>query len=787
MDRSKSIVRWWDILSVLLMMCALLTSATRLYATRWTGFLERAQYLVILGAAAGLLLGQSRFSKGWVRFFALAYTLFAIPWQLGTTAGSAVPWQERLISLQARMATASYEFIHSQVVHDPILFLTLMTLLFWIIGLVSGYYLTRHGQPWPAILSSGITMIVIDHYDPGLSSWGRYVIIFVILSLLLIGRMTYLHYRHEWQSTGVMPAPGASLDLGRAAMFAVVALVAAAWLAPGLGGALPQVSRMWVEVTKPWQQLSHRFSDAFSSLQSSVGSVGDIYGDNLSLGTGANQGDGIVFTVRASIEPPPGARYYWKNRSYDTYTTNQWAAPSTQTQSENPNEPALPIPQWKGREEVTFTFESQVSLLNTLFTSPVPIWVSRPGDMAGVNTGNDTWDTMYINANPPLHAGETYQVRGMVSIPTITELQEAGVDYPEWVTQRDLQIPDGFPTERFKQLAESITTGMTNPYDKAAAITQWLRQNIQYSTNIPNPPAGIEPLEWFLFVYREGFCNYYASGEVMLLRSIGIPARLSVGYAEGQISKDAPIFTVRNHDSHAWPEVFFPGYGWVEFEPTVSQAQRVLLPGSGPQEGDPNFVDPSLRGRGDLPLGPLEDNPRDIGGFGGSQSAQRAATIRKIIIIGSPLALILMIGVAWRTARVRYQVPAFPIWLETRLSQNGRPVPKWLSGWARRAHATPMAKAYGLLNQALKILGKPPHPSDTPSERGSQLMGILPQAVNPVQTVVTEYQVSQYSPHIGDLGKIRSASDRVRRLAYEEVVRRLARRFWRGFLRHVGR
>ena len=95
---------------------------------------------------------------------------------------------------------------------------------------------------------------------------------------------------------------------------------------------------------------------------------------------------------------------------------------------------------------------------------------------------------------------------------------------------------------------------------------------------------------WVLFHTKKGFCNYYASDEVLLLRSIGIPARMAVGFAEGEGSNDSTArgesFIVRNHDAHAWPEVYFPNIGWVEFEPTVNQ-NPIVRPATQPKIATP--------------------------------------------------------------------------------------------------------------------------------------------------------------------------------------------------------
>ena len=162
-----------------------------------------------------------------------------------------------------------------------------------------------------------------------------------------------------------------------------------------------------------------------------------------------------------------------------------------------------------------------------------------------------------------------------------------------------LQLP-GDITPRTKDLAKKIASDITSPYDIANAVTQYLRTNIVYELSIDQPPPKQERIDWFLFDYQRGFCNYYASAEVILLRTLGIPARMAVGFAQGERkvsdtnqppigvgpvsndtqSNDTSTYVVRQKDAHAWPEVFFPGIGWVEFEPTVSQPDIARIPGN---------------------------------------------------------------------------------------------------------------------------------------------------------------------------------------------------------------
>ncbi|MCL4559397.1 MAG: transglutaminase domain-containing protein [Chloroflexi bacterium] len=765
-------MRWWDWVTAFSLMILLITSSTRLYATHWTNYLERIQYLAFLGGLIGLALGQSRFSPRLVKWLAFGYTLFAIPWQLGETAGVGVPWDQRLNSLITRISIATNEVFHYQSVQDPILFLFLMALLFWLVSLISGYFLTRYGKPWQAILPAGIIMIVISHYDPGLAISGNYLAIYVFFSLLLLGRVTFLRYRAEWRAAGMVPSPGASLDIGRAALVSVVVLVMLAWTVPALAASLPPASEIWVEISKPWDNLSHRFSDAFSGLRTSIGTVSDFYGTSMPLGSGSRLGDGIVFTVKASAAPAPGVRYYWQARTYDDYQNGNWSTTVTSSQPVTPDNFDVKYPAWSGREKVTFTFTSSVTLLSTIYTPPIPLWVSRPGQAVETTAADGTNDLTTLTAVPPLHAGETYTVDGWVSDPTVSELRSSGTNYPSWVLDSYLQIPNNFPSD-IGALARKITQGMNNPYDKTEAITQYLRQTITYSQIIPTPPAGQEPLQWFLFDLKQGYCNYYASAEVMMLRTLGIPARLAVGFAQGDPGSVSNTYIVRYKDSHAWPEVYFEGYGWVEFEPTVSQPARQLLLGNGSSTDNSQPESDILHGSGGA-VGGGDYNPQITPStFTLASLIGRIKISPEVAALLSVLLVVLLGFLAWRYARRRYHVPEFPIWLETNLTRRGVNPPRWLKRWSQHAAYPPLVRAYGVFNRVLRLMGNPPKPSDTPTERASNLTRLLPAAAEPAETLLGEYQTAQYSTSSGNPSRAYQASRQVRNIAYGAYLGRI--------------
>ncbi len=129
-----------------------------------------------------------------------------------------------------------------------------------------------------------------------------------------------------------------------------------------------------------------------------------------------------------------------------------------------------------------------------------------------------------------------------------------------------LTLPNTIP-QRVYDLAEQITKNSTNDYDKAKAIENYLSTNYVYTLKPGRVPRNKDFVDYFLFDNKKGYCTYYASSMVVMLRSIGIPAR----YVEGYIlppTANKGIYKVTSKQAHAWVEVYFEGFGWIQFEPT---------------------------------------------------------------------------------------------------------------------------------------------------------------------------------------------------------------------------
>jgi hypothetical protein len=145
------------------------------------------------------------------------------------------------------------------------------------------------------------------------------------------------------------------------------------------------------------------------------------------------------------------------------------------------------------------------------------------------------------------------------------ELASAGRNYPPAVSLNYLQLPNLDP--RVTALARQITATATNDFDRATALERFLQSNFAYTLDLGDHiPA--DPVPYFLFERKRGHCEYFASSMAVMLRTLGIPSRIVNGFRGGEFNDLTGSYIVRARDAHSWVEAYFPGHGWVQFDPT---------------------------------------------------------------------------------------------------------------------------------------------------------------------------------------------------------------------------
>lgn len=159
----------------------------------------------------------------------------------------------------------------------------------------------------------------------------------------------------------------------------------------------------------------------------------------------------------------------------------------------------------------------------------------------------------------------SYTVRSGILRITPDKLRAQPMWYPRWESDLFLQLPDGFDP-RVEQLARKVVEGRENAYDMAVAIQDHLQNTFGYTTEGAGEQS--DPISHFLFERGEGHCEYFASAMVLMLRTLGIPARPVNGFSGGQYNEFGDYYTVAEGNAHSWVEVFFPQFGWITFDPT---------------------------------------------------------------------------------------------------------------------------------------------------------------------------------------------------------------------------
>lgn len=773
----KNTQRWWDIPAAIFLIGALFSAAVRLHLTNWTEHLGRMELIVLIGAVFGFALAKSIFSGRTTFLMGLVYSVFVIPWQLGLIMPGQ-DWPERMNILYARIWYAVADFLANKPVTDPILFLSTMMILYWFASLLSAYRLVRHANPWLSLLSLGGMLLVIEYtmemYRFTSVRGGIYSFFYLVFCLLLLGRIYFMRSRKEWETRGGTIEMEVGYDLGRGV--AVTALVVAllAWNTPRIINLFDSNNPARERVTQNWQAFRDRISKAVNSLRSPENLVVEGYGSSLSLGTGGSLTNEEVFIVR-----PEGqrltTRMYWAARTYDQYLNGQWQSTLGESVQIGPSDLPLRYPAWRMRREVQFTFVTRTPLLRTLYFASEPLNISRTAQAIIEEAEDGAMDLNAIVMDPPLKAGDPYTIRATLPSPTILGLREAGEDYPEWVKERYLQMPPNF-SQRVIEQAQQIAGSEPTPYDKALAITQYLRRTISYTETVPEPPRNRDPLEWFLFDQRAGFCNYYASAEVMMLRALGVPARLVAGYAEGTWDPEQRIYRVLARDSHAWPEVYFPGVGWVAFEPTVSQPQ-VTYPEGNPTSGAAQLMQD----------GPLLEPTTDPMMMLGEQRAEQIDTQFDNISLGEALlsrfsgwtlvlmavALLTVVLVFLEMRRRQTQDLPLPSWLEKTMDERGIRTPGWLRMWSRRSLRTPMENLFANVTWMLRVWGQKLDPALTPAEQVDTLVRVVPGVRAQAMALLDEYHRAMYSQYPANLNRAKQAVAELRSIGYRNWIMHL--------------
>lgn len=787
----RRLFRAGDLWSLLLVLALLTFPALALDAAQWPLDLAVILPAALLSVVIGFVLARSDYNELLALILAGAYGAFSVI----LLAGLNEPGGVRAVI--DRMLQWLSDAFGGGINQDPIAFTLLVGMLFWMLGFNAAWHVFRIDRVWRVILPPAIILLTNAVFYNGTNSLEPSMIGFMFVALMLVAHSSLDEREWDWYSHGIrVPRRLRGQFLRVGAVLAAVAVITA-WIIPT--NSLQQQLDNFQEFMRsdPLRDLNEVWSRLFQSVEAEGPTSADYYGsDSLNLTGAIRLGDQEVLIVQA----PTDRRYYWRSRVFDTYELGQWSSGAS-IRLTTPQSPlSIVLEADRAREAVEQLHTVAMRSTRLVYGAPqlqsVDLATRTYLSYIYQNVDASPMNVSAVRPIQPLVRGEQYTVTSLMSIATADELRAAGTAYPDWIINHPqyLRASPNVIGERTRALAQQIVdeAAASTPYDKAKALERWLRQNIAYNETIPTPPAGLDPIEWFLFDIQEGYCNYYATAMITMLRAQGIPSRMAAGFAQGTYDAARGEFIVRERDAHTWVEAYFPGYGWIEFEPTSAQSPLTRdgdqsLPEDAqfqPLEATATFtptptIPPSATPSPTLDASQPTPTPDP-------QEVQSTPTITPTptpsptptpVIVPTrpapltppprdPLAFILpALGTFLLIVLVVMLLLAIAVFLY------------WWWEWRGLRGMSPISRAYSRLERYARLIGIRFAGQETPEERRRKVAQNLPQAERPVTAITRLYTSERYGPQ-------RSADDIERReetanAAWGETRGRILRRWLR--------
>jgi protein-glutamine gamma-glutamyltransferase len=306
------------------------------------------------------------------------------------------------------------------------------------------------------------------------------------------------------------------------------------------------------------------FSTGFSD-RVQLGQIGQI-----------QQSDAVVMHIQIDGDREGRYALHWRGVALENFDGRNWSSPHNRYMLDRGGDGSFAIPL------LTQDVEQSLSTRNRVVPGTLSRMIHYRVLMEPIGTNifflapwarrvKGAYRTLQIDAGGAVsdldsqRAVSVYEADSDISIPSAEQLREAGGSLPEF-TQAYLQPPPELDA-RIPQLATQIIGSASNSYDKAAKLELYLRTHYGYTLQLPRSPVA-DPLADFLFVRKQGHCEYFASSMAVMLRTLGIPARLVNGFRSDEFNDLTGNYVVRAKNAHSWVEAYFPGYGWITFDPT---------------------------------------------------------------------------------------------------------------------------------------------------------------------------------------------------------------------------
>jgi transglutaminase-like putative cysteine protease len=569
-------------ISVMALTAMLVVTGLAIDEARWAGSIPRSidsqtgflPFVALFSVLLGIGLAKSRLSK--VAAYSIAIVIGAVT--LLISISSAISLSPslggRLHDLNLSVATFVHEvFVIGQRSQETSIFLLLLGSVLWGAGIFCGFAVFRHHRSGPAILLSGLILLVnvsVTIHDQYL-----YLIGYAIAALLLIVRLNVLHQVHSWRVLDMGDLSDVSATFMRnGAVFVALAVVASTVLAANASSA--PLSRFWYSADDQLIELGDAVNHWLGGVSGQARGPNILFTPTQTIRGVWQASSDLVFVAQTS----DSRGYRWRGATYDSFDGRSWqqldrtayTRPADVSIVDGSADPPPYLPTQTQQISVQIT---PADYGGDTFVSPgSPVMVDGPSEVITSGTGGPFVEGRLTYG---IASGQPYTVKAVVDRLTgsyalsANELAAAGNNYPSWAS-RYLEIrPDSIgpvTTDLAHSLVAQLPPSQRDPYHIAMLFQNYLYRagGFEYKTDVRGLCDGQLLVDCFLQT-KQGYCEYFATAMVMMLRAVDVPARYAVGYLPGLQQADG-TWRVESSAAHAWVEVYFPGYGWVEFDPT---------------------------------------------------------------------------------------------------------------------------------------------------------------------------------------------------------------------------
>jgi len=624
---------------------------------------------------------------------------------------------------------------------DTLGFAMFLSFLTWIMGYLSTWFIVRRKNAWIAVCAG--TIIILGNLSNLPLGYYYFFGLYFAAAVSLIVWIRIIKRKYLAGHTTGFTRRGI-LYFSSILLCIIFVTVSFARIVPDMR--IPQL-QTFIATKFLWvQNLEDSFLNLFAEVPSKQPLSTSSTRQDLAFSNVWKDKEEVDFLI---VSPFPS---YWRIQVYDTYTLQGWTNRPVVEELLGKDVPLEDAGVQASGQVITYTVITNIKTdamltAGNFISSDTSVLVSVIDQ-----------DVISVATPRVLSPGERYTVTSRITTPSSKDLALVAEGYPSSVAYQYTRLPAEFPRE-IGSLSKEITANATTPYEKVTAIDNYLSQ-FSYSDKIEPPPEGTDAIKYFIYTQKSGFCLYFASAMVVMLRSVDVPARLAVGYIPGEYGEQEGEYILRNKHYHAWPQVYFDGYGWVDIEATPSSGgspvgvetpfvSTVNNPENPPVDVNAPWLTPEY-------LNQLYETILDQQ-FAGNpappatppSSGAFSRTLLIILIIVGILLLLFTLRLVLRLAFYR---------------------------WLWRVDREQMAlTVYSRMCRIASIVGLAPRPQQTPREFAGTLAIALPDQTADLDDIIRVYNENRFSPRKGRLGIID-----------EDMVLKARRGVYMGLLQRLG-